>query len=164
MLKNPFTKNSLRNKYKSLINQINTLEEDLKELTDSELRAKSLKLRRQYETNQDLDALISESFALTREASKRTLGLRHFDVQLIGGLVLNDQKIAEMKTGEGKTLVCTMPAYLNALSGEGVHIITVNDYLAKRDAEIMGPLYRALGLSVGLMSWGQLALSCRYRD
>jgi preprotein translocase subunit SecA len=102
MLKNPFTKNSLLTKYKSLVNQINTLEDQLKTLSDIELRAKSLKLKKQYQTEKNLNALIAESFALTREASLRTLGLRHFDVQLIGGLVLNDQKIAEMKTGEGK--------------------------------------------------------------
>jgi preprotein translocase subunit SecA len=110
MLKNPFNKNSLVNKYQNLISQINTLENDLKSLTDSELRAKSFQLRKQYETDQNLDSLI-ESFALTREASFRTLGLRHFDVQLIGGLVLNDQRIGEMKTGEGKTLVATLPAF-----------------------------------------------------
>jgi preprotein translocase subunit SecA len=161
MLKNPFTKNSLRNKYKSLINQINTLEEDLKELTDSELRAKSFKLRKQYETNQNLDALISESFALTREASKRTLGLRHFDVQLIGGLVLNDQKIAEMKTGEGKTLVATLPAFLNALTKKGVHIVTVNDYLANRDQVSMGQIYRFLGFNTGLIQEGMSTLERR---
>jgi preprotein translocase subunit SecA len=114
MLKNPFKKNSLVNKYQSLINQINILENDLKTLSDSELRAKSFKLKKQYKDNQNLNSLIAESFALTREASLRTLGLRHFDVQLIGGLVLNNQKIAEMKTGEGKTLVATLPAFLNA--------------------------------------------------
>ena len=160
MLKNLFTKNknSLIKKYKSLINQINILEEDLKELTDSELRAKSLKLKKQYDTNQNLDALISESFALTREASRRTLGLRHFDVQLIGGLVLNDQKIAEMKTGEGKTLVATLPAFLNALTKKGVHIVTVNDYLANRDQVSMGQIYRFLGLNTGLIQEGMSTL------
>ena len=161
MLKNPFTKNSLGKKYKSLINQINTLEDNLKELTDSELRAKSLKLRKQYETDQNLDALISESFALTREASQRTLGLRHFDVQLIGGLVLNDQKIAEMKTGEGKTLVATLPAFLNALTKKGVHIVTVNDYLANRDQVSMGQIYRFLGLNTGLIQEGMSTLERR---
>ena len=161
MPKNPFRKNSLRNKYKSLINQINTLEEDLKELTDSELRAKSFKLRKQYATDQNLDGLISESFALTREASKRTLGLRHFDVQLIGGLVLNDQKIAEMKTGEGKTLVATLPAFLNALTKNGVHIVTVNDYLANRDQVSMGQIYRFLGLNTGLIQEGMSTLERR---
>lgn len=104
MLKNPFSKNSLVNQYQSLINQINILENDLKILSDSELRAKSFKLQKKYQEDQNLDSLIAEAFAVTREASLRTLGLRHFDVQLIGGLVLNNQKIAEMKTGEGKHL------------------------------------------------------------
>ena len=154
MLKNPFTNNSLVNRYQSFINQINTLEANLKELTDSELRAKSLNLKKQYDANQNLDALIPESFALTREASLRTLGLRHFDVQLIGGLVLNDQKIAEMKTGEGKTLVATLPAFLNALTKKGVYIVTVNDYLANRDQVSMGQIYRFLGLNTGLIQEG----------
>ena len=154
MLKNPFTNNSLTNKYKTLINQINALEENLKELTDSELRAKSLKLKKQYDADQNLNVLISETFAITREASKRTLGLRHFDVQLVGGLVLNDRKIAEMKTGEGKTLVATLPAFLNALTKKGVHIVTVNDYLANRDQVSMGQIYRFLGLNTGLIQEG----------
>jgi len=154
MLKNPFTNNSLVNKYQSLINQINTSEDELKTLTDIELRAKSFKLKKQYEANQNLNSLIAESFALTREASKRTLGLRHFDVQLIGGLVLNDQKIAEMKTGEGKTLVATLPAFLNALTKKGVHIVTVNEYLANRDQVSMGQIYRFLGLDTGLIQDG----------
>lgn len=156
MLKNPFNKNSLVSKYQSLINQINTLENELKTLTDSELRAKSFKLKKCYELDGDLDSLIAESFALTREASLRTLGLRHFDVQLLGGLVLNDQKIAEMKTGEGKTLVATLPASLNALTKKGVHIVTVNDYLANRDQVSMGQIYRFLGLSTGLIQDGML--------
>jgi preprotein translocase subunit SecA len=151
MLKNPFNKNSLVNKYQSLINQINLLENDLKTLTDSELRAKSFKLKKQYEDTQNLDSLIAESFALTREASLRTIGLRHFDVQLIGGLVLNNQKIAEMKTGEGKTLVATLPAVLNAMTKKGVHIVTVNEYLANRDQVSMGQIYRFLGLDTGLI-------------
>jgi preprotein translocase subunit SecA len=154
MLKNPFNKNSLVSKYQTLISQINTLESELKLLTDSELRAKSFKLKKQYETNQNLESLISESFALTREASLRTLGLRHFDVQLLGGLVLNDKKIAEMKTGEGKTLVATLPAFLNALTKKGVHIVTVNDYLANRDQVSMGQIYRFLGLNTGLIQDG----------
>jgi len=154
MLKNPFKSNSLVNQYQSLINQINTLENELKTLTDSELRAKSLKLRKRYESEQNLNSLIAESFALTREASYRTLGLRHFDVQLLGGLVLNDQKIAEMKTGEGKTLVATLPAFLNALPKKGVHIVTVNDYLANRDQVSMGQIYRFLGLDTGLIQEG----------
>ena len=122
MLKNLFNKNSLVTQYQTLINQINLLEKDLTILNDSELRAKSFKLKKQYEDNQNLDSLIAESFALTREASSRTLGLRHFDVQLIGGLVLNNQNIGEMKTGEGKTLVATLPAVLNAMTKKGVHI------------------------------------------
>ena len=154
MLKNPFTKNSLAKKYQNIINQINNLEDGLKSLTDGELRAKSLKLKKQYNANGNLDTLITESFALTREASLRTLGLRHFDVQLIGGLVLNDQKIAEMKTGEGKTLVATLPASLNALTKKGVHIVTVNDYLANRDHVSMGQIYRFLGLNTGLIQDG----------
>ena len=154
MLKNPFNNNSLVNKYQSLINQINILETNLKPLTDSELRAKSLKLKKRYEIDQNLDSLIAESFALTREASFRTLGFRHFNVQLLGGLVLNDQKIAEMKTGEGKTLVATLPASLNALTKKGVHIVTVNDYLANRDQVSMGQIYRFLGLNTGLIQEG----------
>ena len=154
MLKNPFTKNSLVNKYQGLINQINTLEDALKTLTDSELRAKSFKLQKQYEADGNLEALITESFALTREASFRSLGLRHFDVQLLGGLVLNDKKIAEMKTGEGKTLVATLPASLNAITKKGVHIVTVNDYLANRDQVSMGQIYRFLGLNTGLIQDG----------
>ena len=154
MLKNPFTKNSVTNKYQTLVNQINTFEDTLKVLTDSELRAKSFQLKRQYEIDKNLDKLLPESFALTREASLRTLGLRHFDVQLLGGLVLNDKKIAEMKTGEGKTLVATLPAYLNALTKKGVHIVTVNDYLANRDQVSMGQIYRFLGLDTGLIQDG----------
>ena len=154
MLKNPFTKNSVINKYQTLVNQINLFEDTLKTLTDSELRAKSVKLKSQYEANNDLNKLLTESFALTREASLRTLGLRHFDVQLLGGLVLNDKKIAEMKTGEGKTLVATLPASLNAITKKGVHIVTVNDYLANRDQVSMGQIYRFLGLDTGLIQDG----------
>lgn len=151
MRKNLFQTNSFRNKYQNLIGQINSLEDSLKTLSDSELKAKNFKLRRQYKDTQNLEPLIAESFALTREASRRTLGLRHFDVQLIGGLVLNNQKIAEMKTGEGKTLVATLPACLNALTERGVHIVTVNDYLASRDQVAMGQIYRFLGLNTGLI-------------
>lgn len=151
MLKKPFKNNLLRNQYQNLVNQINTLENDLKILTDSELRDKSFKLQKQYATEQNLSVLISQAFALTREASIRTLGLRHFDVQLLGGLVLNNQKIAEMKTGEGKTLVATLPAFLNAITKKGVHIVTVNDYLANRDQIAMGQIYRFLGLDTGLI-------------
>ena len=154
MRKNLFRNNLIINKYQDLINQINVLEDNLKTFSDSDLRAKSFKLKKQYRQNQDLNSLIVESFALTREASLRTLGLRHFDVQLIGGLVLNNQKIAEMKTGEGKTLVATLPACLNALTDKGVHIVTVNDYLANRDQVSMGQIYRFLGFDTGLIQDG----------
>lgn len=151
MLKNPFIKDSVTNRYQTLINQINALENSLKILTDIELRNKTFQLKRQYQQEQDLDALIAQSFAVAREASLRTLGLRHFDVQLLGGLVLNSGKISEMRTGEGKTLVATLPAYLNALTKKGVHIVTVNDYLASRDQVSMGQIYRFLGLDTGLI-------------
>jgi len=152
MLKSLFTNNTLTYKYQSLINQINSLETNLKTLTDSELRAKTFYLKKKYQTEKNLDTiLLAESFALVREASVRTLGLRHFDVQLIGGLTLHSGKIAEMRTGEGKTLVATAPAYLNALTDKGVHIVTVNDYLANRDQVSMGQIYRFLGLSTGLI-------------
>jgi preprotein translocase subunit SecA len=154
MLKNPFKKNSLLTKYQSLVSQMNILEDTFERFSDSELRAKSLTLKKQYEATKNLTPLIAESFAITREASRRTLGLRHFDVQLIGGLVLNDQKIAEMKTGEGKTLVATLPASLNALTNKGVHIVTVNDYLANRDQVSMGQIYRFLGFNTGLIQEG----------
>ena len=151
MLKNLFIKDSVTNQYQALVNQINALENNLKTLTDTELRNKTFQLKKQYEEEQNLDRLIAESFAITREASLRTLGLRHFDVQLIGGLVLNSGKISEMRTGEGKTLVATLPAYLNALTNRGVHIVTVNDYLASRDQISMGQIYRFLGLDTGLI-------------
>ena len=154
MLKNLFKRNSIAKQYQNLINQINLLEDELKELTDSELKTKSFQLEKKYAANPNLEVLIPEAFAVTRETSIRTLGLRHFDVQLIGGLVLNDQKIAEMKTGEGKTLVATLPSFLNALTKKGVHIITVNDYLANRDQVAMGQIYRFLGLKTGLIQEG----------
>ena len=144
-------KNSITNKYQNLVSQINNLEDKFQTFTDNELRAHSFKLKKQYQESKDVNSLIPESFALTREASLRTLGLRHFDVQLIGGLTLNNQKIAEMKTGEGKTLVATLAASLNALTGKGVHIITINDYLASRDHASMGQIYSLLGLNTGLI-------------
>ena len=154
MIKNLFINNILGTKYQNLINQINILENGLKTLSDSELRDQSFKLQEQYKENQNLNSLIAKSYALTREASLRTIGLRHFDVQLLGGLVLNNKKIAEMKTGEGKTLVATLPAVLNALTKKGVHIVTVNDYLANRDQVSMGQVYRFLGLDTGLIKEG----------
>lgn len=137
-----------------LVDKINSLESEMAKLTDSELKAKTIEFKERVNGGETLDSLLPESFALVREASKRVLGMRHFDVQLIGGIVLHQGRIAEMKTGEGKTLVATLPAYLNALTGRGVHIITVNDYLAKRDSEWMGKLYRFLGLTVGLVISG----------
>jgi len=130
--------------------KINALEESLSKLSDEELKAKTAEYRERIAQGATVDSLLVEAFATVREASKRALGLRHFDVQLIGGMVLHSGKIAEMRTGEGKTLVATLPAYLNALSGKGVHIVTVNDYLAKRDAEWMRPVYEFLGLTVGV--------------
>jgi len=121
-----------------VVEVINRLEPDLKSLSDDQLRAKTGEFRERYGRGEPLDDLLPEAFAVVREASVRTLGMRHFDVQLVGGMVLHEGKIAEMKTGEGKTLVATLPVYLNALQGKGVHVVTVNDYLARRDAEWMG--------------------------
>src|SRR5467141_779751 len=129
---------------------VNALEPELKELDDAALRARSEELRRRAQDGEDLDDLLIEAFALCREASRRTIGLRHFDVQLVGGIVLHQGRIAEMKTGEGKTLVASLALYLNALTGKGVHLVTVNDYLARRDAGWMAPIYHLLGLSVGI--------------
>ena len=151
MLKNPFKKQLITREYQTLISDINLLESDLKQLTDAEILTKSNLLQQQYQDQQNLDSLIAKAFAVTREASIRTLGLRHFDVQLLGGLVLNNNKIAEMRTGEGKTLVSTLPAYLNALTKKGVHIVTVNDYLASRDQISMGQIHRFLGLNTGII-------------
>ena len=141
------------NKYDPLINSINQIELELQTLSETGIKEKSRKLQKlSLQSNKKLsDKLLIESFALVREASRRTLGLRHYDTQLLGGLILNDNKIAEMCTGEGKTLVATAPAFANALSGKGVHIVTVNEYLAQRDAEWMGQIYRYLGLKVGLV-------------
>ena len=150
-IKNPFKKNLIPNKYKKLINDINLLEQKVSSLTDFDLRAKTFELKKRYQTEQNLTTILPEAFAIVREASFRTLGLRHYDVQLIGGLTLNDGKIAEMRTGEGKTLVATLPAYLNSLTEKGVHIVTVNDYLAERDQISMGQVYSFLGLSTGLI-------------
>ena len=133
-----------------IVNKINSLEPEMEKLTDAELRAKTDYFKAQLAEGKTLDDILPEAFAVVREASKRVLEMRHFDVQLIGGIILHQGRIAEMKTGEGKTLVATLPVYLNALTGKGVHVITVNDYLAKRDSEWMGKLYKFLGLSVGL--------------
>jgi len=137
-----------------IVKKINELEPEMEKLTDHELRGKTEYFKKQLADGKTLDDILPEAFAVVREASKRALGMRHFDVQLIGGIILHQGRIAEMKTGEGKTLVATLPVYLNALEGKGVHVITVNDYLAKRDSEWMGKLYKFLGLSVGLVIAG----------
>src|SRR5271166_3635498 len=131
------------------VEAINALEAGLSKLSDAELKAKTPELKQKLENGATLDDIAHEAFAVCREAGKRALKMRHYDVQLIGGMVLHRGSIAEMRTGEGKTLVATLPCYLNALEGKGVHVVTVNDYLAKRDAEWMGKLYNFLGLSVG---------------
>ncbi len=138
-------------KLEQLVALVNTYEPEVEDLSESELRAKTQEFRRRLEEGTALEDLLPEAFACVREAARRSIGQRHFDVQVMGGIALHQGKIAEMKTGEGKTLVSTLPGYLNALTGKGVHIVTVNDYLAKRDSEWMGPIYRALGVSVGLI-------------
>src|ERR1041384_2823882 len=133
------------------VQAINDLEPKMRELTDIDLAAKTIEFKERLAQGATLDDLMIEAFAVGREAGRRFLNMRHFDVQLIGGMVLHKGKIAEMKTGEGKTLVATLPCYLNALEGKGVNVVTVNDYLAKRDSEWMGKLYTFLGLSVGVI-------------
>ena len=141
-------------RYEKIVEKINGLEPDFVKMTDEELTGQTAKFRERYEAGETLDALLPEAFATVREASKRTLGMRHFDVQLIGAMALHEGMIAEMKTGEGKTLVSTLAGYLNAIPAKGVHIVTVNDYLAKRDSEWMGKIYRFLGMTVGLLQNG----------
>ena len=133
------------------LQKVLSYEEEYKKLSDDELRAKTPQFKERLGKGETLDDILPEAFAAVREASSRVLGMRHFPVQIIGGIVFHQGRIAEMKTGEGKTLVATLPAYLNALTGNGVHIVTVNDYLARRDSEWMGKLYRFMGLSVGLV-------------
>ena len=141
-------------KYQPYVTEINLLEEDIQALSDDQLASKTTEFKQRLEKGESLDSLLPEAFAVVRETARRVLGLRHFDVQLLGGTILHQGQIAEMKTGEGKTLVATLPAYLNALTGKGVHVVTVNDYLARRDAEWMGQVHRFLGLSVGLIQQG----------
>src|SRR3990167_6352799 len=133
-----------------IVTAINALEPTIAPLSDAALRDKTDEFRKRYQQGETLQALLPEAFAVVREAAKRTLKMRHFDVQLIGGIVMHEGNISEMRTGEGKTLAATLAAYLNALPGEGVHVITVNDYLVKRDAEWMRPVYEALGLTIGI--------------
>ena len=137
--------------YQRRVPEINALEAGIAALDDDALRGKTAEFRARIAGGTTLDELLPEAFAVTREAARRVLGMRHFDVQLIGGMVLHSGRIAEMKTGEGKTLVATLAVYLNALAGKGVHVVTVNDYLARRDAEEMGQLYAFLGLSTGVI-------------
>ncbi len=146
----------LVNQYSKAVKKINDLEESYKALDDQALKNKTTEFRSQISSGATLEELLPDAFATVREAASRVLGMRHFDVQLIGGMVLNDGKISEMRTGEGKTLVATLPIYLNALSGKGAHVVTVNDYLAKRDAEWMGQIYHFLGLSVGVVTGGMM--------
>src|SRR6266699_762221 len=134
-----------------LVEQINALEPSVQPLSDDALRGKTAEFKQRFANGETLDDLLPEAFAVVREIGRRVLNMRHFDVQLVGGAVLHAGKIAEMKTGEGKTLVATLPAYLNALEGKGVHVVTVNDYLARRDSEWMGRIYRFLGMSVGVI-------------
>ena len=138
-------------KLSKTVEKVNSYEADFEKLSDDEIKAKTIEFRERIAKGQSLESLLPEAFAVVREASKRTKGMRHYDVQIIGGVVLHQGKVAEMRTGEGKTLVATLPAYLNAISGEGVHVITVNDYLAKRDAELMSEIYNFLGLTVGVI-------------
>ena len=136
---------------KPIVAAINNLEPQMQELSDEELAQKTVEFRERLENGATLDDLLVEAFAVCREGARRVVNMRHYDVQLIGGVTLHRGKIAEMKTGEGKTLVATLPVYLNALEGKGVHVVTVNDYLAKRDSEWMGCIYRCLGVTVGVI-------------
>src|SRR6185312_2282018 len=134
-----------------IVDQINALEDEMKALTDEELRERTADFKEELANGATLDDILPDAFAVVREAGRRAIGMRHFDVQLIGGIVLHQGKIAEMRTGEGKTLVATLPSYLNALTGKGVHVVTTNDYLARRDSEWMGQIHRFLGLTVGVI-------------
>ncbi|HNE18011.1 MAG TPA: preprotein translocase subunit SecA, partial [Rhodocyclaceae bacterium] len=141
----------LLKQYRGVVAKVNALETAFEQLTDEQLPGKTAEFRARLEKGETLDALLPEAFATVREAAKRVLGMRHYDVQLIGAMALHNGKISEMRTGEGKTLMATLAVYLNALPGKGVHVVTVNDYLASRDAEWMGKVYRYLGMSVGVI-------------
>ncbi|HLP46845.1 MAG TPA: preprotein translocase subunit SecA, partial [Candidatus Kapabacteria bacterium] len=153
-------------KYIPKVEAINALAPQMEKLSDDELRGFTPRFKERLQQGETLDDILVEAFAVVREAGKRTLNMRHFDVQLIGGMVLHQGRIAEMKTGEGKTLVATLAAYLNAIEGKGVHVVTVNDYLANRDSEWMGKIYKFLGLTVGVIQHGlndqerQIAYNC----
>lgn len=152
-IENNDTKKDIK-KLEKVVSKINGFTEAIGKLSDEQLQAKTDEFKGRLAKGETLDDLLPEAYAVVREASTRVLGMRHFDVQLMGGIILHQGRIAEMKTGEGKTLVATLPVYLNALTGKGVHVITVNDYLATRDSEQMGKLYNFLGLSVGLIVHG----------
>ena len=141
-------------KIEKIADQVEALDEAMQALSDEELRGKTAEFKERLANGEELDDLLVEAFAVCREGAVRSLGMKHYRVQIIGGVVLHQGRIAEMKTGEGKTLVATLPVYLNALTGKGVHVVTVNDYLAKRDADWMGKLYNYLGLSVGCVIHG----------
>ena len=136
--------------YLKVVDKINQLEAGLEQLSDEQLKDKTAEYRKRFQDGETLNSLLPEAFATVREAGKRAMSMRHFDVQLVGGMVLHDGKVTEMRTGEGKTLVATLPAYLNALSGKGVHVVTVNDYLAQRDSAWMDKIYSFLGLTTGV--------------
>ena len=140
----------LLGKYRKVVSRVNALEQEYEQLTDEQIPAKTAEFRQRIAEGASTDSLLPEAFALVREASRRIMKMRHFDVQMLGGQALHEGKIAEMRTGEGKTLTATLPVYLNALTGKGVHVVTVNDYLARRDAEWMGRVYGFLGLTVGV--------------
>ena len=144
------SENELKRIY-PIVDQIETLDSQMQALSDEELRGKTKEFKQRLNEGETLDDILPEAYATVREAAYRSLGMKHYRVQLIGGIILHQGRIAEMRTGEGKTLVSTLPAYLNALSGKGVHIVTVNDYLAKRDAEWMGKVHQFLGLTVGVV-------------
>src|SRR5688572_17652645 len=141
--------------YQPRVDEINALEAELAKLSDDELRARTEAFKKEVADGKSLDDVLAPAFATVREAAKRTIGQRHFDVQMIGGMILHEGRISEMKTGEGKTLVATLPVYLNALAGKGVHVVTVNDYLAQRDSEWMGQIYKFLGMTVGVIIHGK---------
>jgi preprotein translocase subunit SecA len=145
----------LLRQYSKIVKKINAMEEGIQALDDAALKAKTEEFRKRYDEGETLEQLLPEAFAVAREAALRTMHMRPFDVQLIGGMVLHDGNIAEMRTGEGKTLMATLPAFLNAISSDGVHIVTVNEYLAQRDADWMRPVYEFLGLTVGVSKSGQ---------
>ena len=134
---------------------VNSFEEEFQALNDDELKAKTAEFRQRFDSGESLESILPQAFAVVREAGKRVMRMRHFDVQMVGGIVLNEGSISEMRTGEGKTLMSTLPAYLNGLTGKGVHVVTVNEYLAERDANWMRPLYEFLGLSVGIIKSNQ---------